>query len=245
MQRLLIVSNRLPVSIEKRKSDFLFRPSAGGLATGLGSFYKSYDSLWIGWPGITWDKTRNNERKEIEGRLRSKFNCLPVFLTQNQIEKYYHGFSNKTVWPLFHYFIQYVIHNKGFWETYKRVNELFSEEVLGIAKEGDTIWIHDYHLMLLPALVRQKLPNATIGFFHHIPFPSFEIFRLLPWRREIAEGLVGAEVIGFHTDDYTRHFLSTVHRLLGYEYSLGQIHVHDRIIRVDAFPMGIAFDRFS
>ena len=245
MQRLLIVSNRLPISIEKRKNDFLFRPSAGGLATGLGSFYKSYDSLWIGWPGITWDKTRNNERKKIEGRLRSKFNCLPVFLTQNHIEKYYHGFSNKTVWPLFHYFIQYVIHNKGFWETYKRVNELFSEEVLRIAKEGDTIWIHDYHLMLLPALVRQKLPNATIGFFLHIPFPSFEIFRLLPWRREIAEGLLGADVIGFHTDDYTRHFLSTVHRLLGYEYSLGQIHAHDRIIRVDAFPMGIAFDRFA
>jgi trehalose 6-phosphate synthase/phosphatase len=245
MQRLLIVSNRLPISIEKKKRGLYFHPSAGGLATGLDSLYKSYNSVWIGWPGVTWDKTSNEERKDIRAKLVSKFKCHPVFLSQNDIEKYYHGFSNKTLWPLFHYFTQYVIHDKGFWETYKRVNELFSEQILGIAKENDTIWIHDYHLMLLPALVRQKLLNATIGFFHHIPFPSFEIFRLLPWRRELAKGLLGADLIGFHTDDYARYFLSSVHRLLGYEYSLGQIHAHDRIIRVDAFPMGIAFDRFS
>ncbi|MBW1715161.1 MAG: bifunctional alpha,alpha-trehalose-phosphate synthase (UDP-forming)/trehalose-phosphatase [Deltaproteobacteria bacterium] len=245
MQRLLIISNRLPVSIEKKKKGLYFHQSAGGLATGLGSFYKSYNSLWIGWPGITWDKTSEEERKDIEAKLISKFNCYPVFLSQNHIEKYYYGFSNRTLWPLFHYFTQYVAHNKGFWETYNQVNQLFSEVICRIARNDDIIWIHDYHLMLLPSLVRQRLPDATIGFFHHIPFPSFEIFRLLPWRRELAEGLLGADVIGFHTNDYARHFLSSVRRLLGYEYSLGQIRAHDRIIRVDTFPMGIAYERFS
>jgi len=245
MGRLLIVSNRLPVTIEKRKDGLHFPQSTGGLATGLGSFYKSYDSVWIGWPGISSDKTNKEERKDIEAKLMSEFNCHPVFLSKNDIEKYYHGFSNKTLWPLFHYFTQYVIHDKNFWETYQRVNELFSDKISEIANKDDIVWIHDYHLMLLPKLTRERLPDATIGFFHHIPFPSFEIFRLLPWREEILKGLSGADVIGFHTDDYTRHFLTSAHRLLGYEYTLGQMHAHDRIIRADAFPMGIAYERFS
>ena len=245
MQRLLIVSNRLPITTEKRKNALHLTQSTGGLATGLGSFYKSYNSIWIGWPGITSDKTNEMERKNIEMELMSKLNCYPVFLSQNDIEKYYHGFSNKTLWPLFHYFTQYVIHKKSYWEAYRRVNELFSEVIFKIAKKDDFIWIHDYHLMLLPKLIRERLPDATIGFFHHIPFPSFEIFRLLPWRKEILEGTLGADLIGFHIDDYTRHFLISVHRLLGYEYTLGQIQADDRIIRVDTFPMGIAFDHFS
>ena len=245
MRRLLIVSNRLPVTVEKRKDGLHFLQSPGGLATGLGSFYKSYDSIWVGWPGITSDKTNKEERKGIEAKLMSEFRCHPVFLSQNDIERYYHGFSNKTLWPLFHYFTQYVIHDKTFWETYKRVNDLFSEVISTIAKKDDIIWIHDYHLMLLPKLTRERLPDATIGFFHHIPFPSFEIFRLLPWREEILEGLLGADLIGFHIDDYTRHFLISIHRLLGYEYTLGQIQADDHIIRVDTFPMGIAYERFS
>ena len=245
MGRLLIVSNRLPITIEKGKKGLQFRHSVGGLATGLGSFYESHDSVWIGWPGIASGRTNKNERQDIEAKLMSEFSCHPVFLSQNDIEKYYHGFSNKTLWPLFHYFTQYVIHDKDFWETYKRVNEAFSEVIAQIAKKDDTIWIHDYHLMLVPKLIRERLPDAVIGYFHHIPFPSFELFRLLPWRKEILEGLSGADVIGFHTDDYTRHFLISIRRLLGYEYTLGQVHAHDRIIRADLFPMGIAYERFS
>jgi len=243
--RLLIVSNRLPINIEKGKGGLHFLPSTGGLATGLGSFYKSYDTIWIGWPGITSDKTNREERKQIEVKLMAEFNCRPVFLSQNDIEQYYHGFSNKTLWPLFHYFTEYVTHDKTFWEAYKRVNHIFSKLISKISKKDDIIWIHDYHLMLLPKLARERLPDATIGFFHHIPFPSFEIFRLLPWRKEILEGLSGADVIGFHTDDYARHFHRSMHRLLGYEYTLGQINAHDRILRVDVFPMGIAYERVS
>lgn len=245
MRRLLIVSNRLPITIEKRKSGLSLRHSTGGLATGLGSFYRSYDSVWIGWPGIASDKASEEQRQYIGAEVMSKFNCHPVFISQSDIEKYYHGFSNKTLWPLFHYFPQYVIHDKSFWEAYKQVNELFGEVISSIARKDDIIWIHDYHLMLLPNIVRERLPDAVIGFFHHIPFPSFEIFRLLPWREEILKGLLGADLIGFHTDDYTRHCLMSMHRLLGYESQLGQIYAEDRIIRVDTFPMGISYERFS
>jgi trehalose 6-phosphate synthase/phosphatase len=245
MQRLLIVSNRLPVTIDKGKNGLQFHYSLGGLATGLGSFYKSYESIWIGWPGITSDKINKGERKDLVATLMSEFKCYPVFLSQEDSEKYYHGFSNETLWPLFHSFTQYVVHDKSSWEGYGRVNELFSRVISKIAKKDDIIWIQDYHLMLLPQLIRKKLPDSTLGYFHHIPFPSFEIFRLLPWRKEILEGLSGADVIGFHTDDYTRHFLISMHRLLGYEYTLGQIHGDDRIIKVDAFPMGISYERFS
>lgn len=246
MKRLLIVSNRLPIRIEKRRAKLHFHPSVGGLATGLGSFYKLYDSLWIGWPGIPLDRLRDEEREEVEVELKSEFNCHPVFLSQGDVENHYYGFCNKTIWPLFHYFTQYTGYEKVLYEAYKRVNRLFCDAVVGITREENCIiWIHDYHLMLLPGLIREKIPDATVGFFLHIPFPSFEIFRLLPWRREILEGLLGADMIGFHTYDYARHFLSNVRNLLGYEHTLGQINTDDRLIKVDAFPMGIDYERFS
>ncbi|MDY6853361.1 MAG: bifunctional alpha,alpha-trehalose-phosphate synthase (UDP-forming)/trehalose-phosphatase [Thermodesulfobacteriota bacterium] len=244
MNRLLIISNRLPVSIEKKKGALHFQLSVGGLATGLSSLYKSYNSIWIGWPGIALDNIEEGA-EEIETKLISEYNCKPIFLSKTDIEKYYHGFSNRTLWPLFHYFPQYVVNDRSFWEAYKRVNKLFSDSVMKVAQKGDTIWIHDFHLMLLPSLIREKLPDAAIGFFQHIPFPSFEVFRLLPWRKQILEGLLGADLVGFHTYDYARHFLLSVHRLLGYEYSMGQINAHDRIVRVDTFPMGIDYKRFS
>jgi trehalose 6-phosphate synthase/phosphatase len=191
------------------------------------------------------EKITKGERRDIQDKLMAQFNCYPVFLSQNDLDKYYLGFSNKTLWPLFHYFTQYVIHDKNLWEAYKQVNGLFGGVISRIAQKDDIIWVHDYHLMLLPKMIREMLPEVAIGFFNHIPFPSFEIFRLLPWREEILEGLLGSDLIGFHTDDYTRHFLSSVHRLLGYEYHLGEIHVDDRIIKIDTFPMGIAYERFS
>lgn len=243
-QRLLTVSNRLPIKVEKIKGNLHFQPSIGGLATGIGSVHRSYDALWIGWPGISLDEIREEEKEEIEERLMLE-NCYPVFISQSDANKFYYGFCNKTLWPLFHYFVQYVSYNKVLWDAYKRVNELFCESVIKIANEDDIIWIHDYHLMLLPRLIRERLPDATIGFFLHIPFPSFEAFRLVPWRREILSGILGADLIGFHIYDYVQHFLITVHRLLGYEDSFGQINLGDRIIKVDAFPMGIDYERFS
>jgi trehalose 6-phosphate synthase/phosphatase len=242
MQRLLIVSNRLPLTIQEKKGDLYIDPSVGGLATGLRSWYKSSPSIWIGWAGIGRKKIR--KEKDIMERLLAE-NCYPVPLSQPDVEAYYQGICNKTIWPLFHYFPLYAEYSEDFWQAYERVNTAFANVVSGIAKPNDIIWVHDYHLMLLPKLLRERLPKATVGFFLHIPFPSFEIFRLLPWRQQILEGLLGADLVGFHTYDYTGHFLDSVHRLLGYEVAMGQVTAADRVVRADAFPMGINYEQFS
>jgi trehalose 6-phosphate synthase/phosphatase len=242
MQRLLIVSNRLPLTIQEKKGDLHVDPSIGGLATGLRSWYKSSPSIWIGWAGIGRKKIKRE--KDIMSRLVAE-NCHPVPLSQPDVEAYYHGFCNRTIWPLFHYFPLYAEYSEDFWQAYERVNTAFANVVAGIARPNDIIWIHDYHLMLLPKLLRERLPKATMGFFLHIPFPSFEIFRLLPWRKQILEGLLGADLAGFHTYDYTGHFLDSVHRLLGYEVTMGQTTVADRVVRADAFPMGINYEQYS
>ncbi len=245
MDRLIIVSNRLPITIEKRKGKLHFRRSVGGLATGLSSFYQLYDSIWIGWCGIPADNIDRKEKNNIEKKLMTDFNNYPIFLSRKDIRMYYYGFSNKTIWPLFHYFTHYAVYNQDFWASYIHVNKSFCNAIIKIAKPDDVIWIHDYHLMLLPMFLREKLPDARIGFFLHIPFPSFEVFRLLPWRREILDGLLGADLIGFHTYDYVRHFLSSVRRLLGYEYTLNLVTTANRRVQVDAFPMGIDYERFA
>jgi len=242
MQRVLIISNRLPVSVEKRKEGLHFEPSVGGLATALGAFYKSPNSIWIGWPGINLEKIKGEEWN-IEARLLSE-SCYPVFLPEQDVEDFYHGFCNETIWPLFHYFPVYAVYNPDHWQAYERVNQAFANTVAEVAKDDDIIWIHDYQLMLLPKLVRERLPKATIGFFLHIPFPSFEVFRLLPWRRQILNGLLGTDLIGFHTYDYAQHFLNSVHSLLGYEAVMGQITTADHIIKADIFPLGIDYERY-
>jgi len=242
MRKIFLISNRLPINIVKKKEELYFRPSSGGLATGLGSLYQKYHSLWIGWPGIV--PANVAEKHKITKSLKSE-KMFPVFLTKQDIDDYYEGFSNKTIWPLFHYFTQFCIYDEKHWAAYVKVNEIFCDELISKVKSDDIIWIHDYHLMLLPKLIRERIPDATIGFFLHIPFPSFEIFRLLPWRKEILDGLLGADLIGFHTYDYGRHFISSVTRIAGYESKMFQIIHEDRITRVDCFPMGIDFDKFS
>lgn len=244
MGRLLVVANRLPFNITKRAGEFNFRPSPGGLATGLSSLSESFERLWMGWPGITSEKLASEGKDQIRERLAGE-NCRPVFLSRKQIDHYYLGFCNKTVWPLFHYFPMRTVYEEHFWKTYQQVNEIFCDEVMKIAKPGDYIWVHDYQLMLLPQLLRDKLPELEIGFFLHIPWPSFELFRLLPWREEILNGLLGADLIGFHTYDYVRHFLSSVSRVMGLEHTLGKVGMGNRVIKVDAFPMGIDYEKYS
>lgn len=243
MSRLIIVSNRLPVKLVEQDGELNFKNSEGGLATGLGSFYKSYDSKWIGWAGIPDEELK--DQKEIIKQKLEKEKCYPVFLSQNDIDNYYYGFSNKTLWPLFHYFTQYTVYDKKLWTSYRKVNEKFMNVILNMAKPDDTIWIQDYHLCLLPRLLRDRMPELSIGYFLHIPFPSFEVFRLLPWRDEILKGILGSDLIGFHTYDYVRCFLEASQELLGYEHNLNRLIVDkNRIIKVDVFPMGIDFDKF-
>lgn len=240
--KTIIVSNRLPVRIEKQDDKLTFLPSEGGLATGLGSIYKEGDNIWLGWPGavLSSKAEEGQTKKELEGQ-----NMAPVFLTDEDIELYYEGFSNETLWPNFHYFNQFSEFKTEYWEAYKQVNQKFADQILKNANPGDTIWIHDYQLLLLPALIREQRPEISIGFFLHIPFPSYESFRLLPWRRELLLGMLGADFLGFHTYDDTRHFLSSVSRLAGIGNEHGNINYSNRQIMADALPMGIDYDKYA
>ena len=240
--KLFIVSNRLPVRIQKDNGNFTFKQSVGGLATGLTNLFKKIHGYWIGWPGLA--SVPPTKRKDIAETLQKEYNCIPVFLNKEEIEKYYNGFSNSTIWPLFHYQSMFTSYDEKNWQEYIEVNKKFARKVLEYANEDDIIWVHDYHLLLLPGLLRKALPEAKIGFFLHIPFPSQELFRLLPWRREILEGMLGADLIGFHTYDYTRHFLSCCLRLANYSNEFGRISIENRFVWADTFPMGIDVKKF-
>ncbi|GAA4500673.1 bifunctional alpha,alpha-trehalose-phosphate synthase (UDP-forming)/trehalose-phosphatase [Hymenobacter ginsengisoli] len=242
MPRTLIVSNRLPTKVLRTDDGLTFQPSEGGLATGLGSIYRQGDNLWIGWPGLFVQD--EGEEQHIKDELRDD-NMAPVFLTEDEIRDFYEGFSNSTLWPTFHYFSEFATYEQTHWEAYVAVNQKFCQAVLAQAGPEDTIWVHDYQLLLLPELLRQARPEATIGFFLHIPFPSQELIRVLPWRTELLRGMLGADLIGFHTFGYMRHFLSAVTHLLGLPAQNGQIETPNRSVRVDAFPMGIDYERYA
>lgn len=236
---LYIISNRLPLKVSKPEDEFIYERSEGGLATGLGSLQDFTDRHWIGWPGIFLDD--EDDKKEIcSGLLKENFH--PVFLSEEQILNYYEGYSNSMIWPLCHYFYTYIQYETKFWEAYQEVNRLFCEEAAKFLKPGDMVWVQDYQLMLLPGMLRDAIEGISIGYFHHIPFPSYELFRVLPERAEILKGLLGADLIGFHTHDYMRHFISAAYRVLGLDSDLDEIHFNDRVVHVDAFPMGINYD---
>lgn len=211
--------------------------SPGGLATALRSLKTEKEVIFVGWPGYSPES--RDEQEFIESTLRKKHNCLPVFLTRWEIDKYYYGFANRTLWPLFHYFTSYCTFENSEWKTYQKVNQKFFDRIIQDSNPSDTFWVHDYHLMLLPNLLRTYYSQSDIGFFLHIPFPSSEIFRILPWRNEVLEGVLGSDLVGFHTYEYARHFLSSVLRLLGHEHEFGAIAVNHRVVMVDNFPMGV------
>lgn len=243
--KLILISHRLPVTIEKKNGVWIFKQSVGGLATGLSSFSDKNDFMWLGFCGITSESISDEEKEDIKEKLINDYNYYPIFLTADELKNYYDNFSNKTLWPLFHYFQAKMRFDEESWRVYQEVNAKFYEVALKISNPGDTFWIHDYHLFILPKLIKDSYPTSRIGFFLHIPFPSFEIFRLLPCRNEILEGLLGADLIGFHTFSYVRHFLSSVLRISGYENSFGNISINNRNIKADVFPMGIDFDKYN
>ena len=244
MGKTIIISNRLPIQLQIHNGGITAVPSVGGLATGMKSVHSGGDSLWIGWSGLTDEDIPEELAGDIDEAL-AKHGSSKVKLTTKEVDGFYYGFSNRTIWPLFHYFLEYSEFELESWEIYKNVNQKFADAIVEKANEDDTIWVHDYQLMLVPQMVKEKLPNISIGFFLHIPFPSFEIFRTLPWREEILKGLLGSDLIGFHTYDYERHFLSSVRRILGLEVSFNDIYLENRIIKVDSFPMGIDYKKFS
>jgi trehalose 6-phosphate synthase/phosphatase len=244
MPKNIIVSNRLPVQAQKTDETWSFTPTSGGLATGMKSVHQEGDSLWVGWPGVSSDGLDEKNKNQISKNLE-KNQYRPVFLNDAELDNFYFGFSNKCLWPLFHYFIEYHQFDTQQWEYYIEVNQKFADEVLQVIEDGDIVWIHDYQLMLCPQMIKDVKPEVTIGFFLHIPFPSFEIFRIFPERERLLNGLLGADVIGFHTYDYERHFLSSVKRILNFDVNFNIILHHGREIVVNTFPMGIDFKKFE
>src|SRR5690606_26065805 len=195
MIRLLLVSNRLPVTVSKEDGEVTVEPSSGGLATGLSGPHRDSDGWWIGWPGTLGDLTPE-KRDQVLRKLHS-LRLVPIELSPEEVTGYYEGFSNRVLWPLFHYLLDHIPEEPVQWQTYARVNERFAELVASVYREGDRIWIHDYHLCLLPKLLRERFPSAKIGCFLHIPFPATEVLQALPWRNELLEGLLGADLVGF------------------------------------------------
>jgi trehalose 6-phosphate synthase/phosphatase len=241
--RLVLVANRLPVSVSFQRSGLEVRPSSGGLATGLRRLTAERGMLWVGWAGAAAPSPEL--RAGLDEKLR-ELSAVAVHLSASESQRFYEGTANGVLWPLFHYLLDRVPRVVRHWDAYVQANQRFCDVVSEHATEDDLIWIHDYHLFLLPAMLRARMPRARIGFFLHIPFPSWEVFRTLPHREEVLRGLLGADVIGFHSYDYLRHFGDSLLGNLGLEImELDRVEVDDHTVRLGVFPMGIDAERFS
>jgi trehalose 6-phosphate synthase/phosphatase len=248
MSQVIIVSNRLPVSVKKKRGKLEFYPSLGGLATGLSSYIKDSRNKWIGWPGIASDELDDDERQQIVDEL-AKHNCSPVFLSKREIENFYNGYSNTILWPLFH-----TLSNKKkispaeqqrWWRSYRSVNAQFAEAALNIAETGDRLWVHDYQLMVVPQLLRAERSDLNIGFFLHIPFPKVKTFTRLPQYKLLLRGMLGADVIGFHTTTYVTNFLEACQAAGIAQATSNMITLRDHTVQVGDFPMGIDYEKYA
>ncbi len=241
---LIIVSNRLPVTIRQTPGGLALAESPGGVATGLRGIQTASGGVWIGWPGPT-DQLSSEQVAGLGGQLKER-GCVPVHLSRQEVRGYYQGVANGILWPLFHYLTEQVPLRPRHWPEYEKVNQRFAEVIAAHCGPDDDVWIHDYQLMRVPALLRHLRPGIRIGFFLHIPFPTYEIFRILPMRRLLLEGLLGADLIGFHTSSYVEHFTSCVTRLLGVPaLEAGRFDFDGRTPATGVFPMGIDVARFE
>jgi trehalose 6-phosphate synthase/phosphatase len=243
MSRVIIVANRLPVTVSATETGVEVQKSTGGLATGLLRPHEQSGGVWIGWSGTPQDELSEQQQTALDEQLAG-MRLVPVPLSAEQVARYYEGYSNGVLWPLFHYLLDQIPLHVRDWDSYVEVNELFAQIVARHYQPGDLIWIHDYQLLLLPELLRRRLPDARIGFFLHIPFPSEELFRTLPERDQILRGLLGADLVGFHTPSYLRHFAASLIQLLGLTVEIDRVQLSDREVRLSVFPMGIDAESF-
>lgn len=242
--KLIVVSNRLPVTLSRDENGkWDFRVSSGGLVSALAGVKNKIPFVWVGWTGLEVAAT---EQEEMKTRFQEELNCYPVFLSDADANLYYNGFCNEVLWPLFHYVPLPIVSGDGerkfdfkYWDAYSKANHRFAEAVMQVYEHGDLVWVQDYHLMLLPSLLRERLRDVTIGFFLHTPFPSSEVYRILPVRNKVLQGVLAADLIGFHTYDYARHFLSVCTRILGLEASPRGVTYKDHFANVGIFPIGI------
>ncbi|KAJ3129120.1 Trehalose-6-P synthase/phosphatase complex synthase subunit [Nowakowskiella sp. JEL0407] len=242
MNRLIVVSNRLPITIKKDENGWKFSMSSGGLVSALSGLKKEMTFSWIGL------EIPPEERETVSKQLEEQHSCVPVYISNDVADKHYNGFSNSILWPLFHYHPGEINFVEADWEAYQEANMAFADAIAEVVKEGDIVWVHDYHLMLMPEMLRLKLGNRVnikIGFFLHTPFPSSEIYRIVPVRKAILTGVLHADLIGFHTYDYARHFLSSCTRILGLHTMPNGVVYEGRTVHVGTFPIGIDPFKFT
>jgi trehalose 6-phosphate synthase len=248
MSRLVIVSNRLPVTIRNANQIDQVEVSSGGLVTALRSIVRRHEGHWIGWAGT-------DHNPLIEEHLRNSVafeNCrmVPVFLSPEERREFYQGFCNEILWPLFHDLQSRCNFEPSYWVRYQRVNARFADAVCSVAKPDDVVWVHDYHLMLLGELLLQRLPREKVVYFHHIPFPPLDVFEKLPWRLQVLRSLLSFGCVGFQTDRDRRNFLACVRRFLPHaraRHTGEQLFVEQGDTRtlLATFPIGIDFDEFA
>lgn len=232
MAKLIMVSNRLPVKID---TDGTASRTTGGLASALEGVELEADQLWVGWPGGALEDFAEPEK--VRAALK-EMDVAPVFLSQEEIDGFYEGYANSTLWPLLHYMVERAKFSREWWDSYVAVNRKFADVVLEVAEDGDHVWVHDYHLFLVPSMLRRTDINLRVGFFLHTPFCTSEIFRVLPHRAELLKGVLGADVIGFHTFNYLRHFRSAMLRVLGWESETERLWHNGREIFMGVYPIG-------
>jgi trehalose 6-phosphate synthase/phosphatase len=236
--QLVIASNRLPVRLVHAGGAVRLEPSSGGLVAALGAISEPFS--WIGWPGAV---VPSGEEEGLRGRLADK-RLHPVLLDQEEEADFYGSICNDTLWPLFHSFVDRLRFTTSAWQRYVAVNERFADAIAAHSPPGARVWVHDFHLMLVPAALRERRPDLSIGFFLHTPFPASEVYRLLPVREEVLLGLLGADYLGFHTGDYVHHFRSACLRVLGLECELDVVQHRGRTVQLGADPIGIDVARF-
>lgn len=273
---LIVIANRLPITITKDATgEYHFKMSSGGLVSALSGFKKSLSFTWIGWPGFFIPP---KDRQLVDKRLMDEYSCQAVYLDDDVADRHYNGFSNSILWPLFHYHPGEMNFDEENWQAYRQANMRFAEVVHKQITPGAMVWVQDYHLMLLPMLLRclidgpsnmgsfskddldkitegldfpdfppnhKPIPDVKIGYFLHTPFPSSEIYRILPVRREILLGVLYCDLIGFHTYDYARHFLSSCTRILGLPTMPNGVEFEGRLAHVGTFPIGIEPSSFT
>ena len=243
--KLVVVSNRLPFTL-LRAPDGAWRSasSSGGLATAMGPTVARTGGVWVGWPGDS-SHVDDPARSEELRRWRDEHGYVAVELPGEVAARFYEGYANQTLWPLFHQFPTRLQFDSAGWDAYVEANRRFCHAVAGHLTPDARVWIHDYHLMLLPQMLREAAPSACIGFFLHIPFPGSETFRILPRRAEVLRGLLGADLLGFQTFTDLQHFRSSLLRVLGQDSRMDRVAAHGRVTRLEALPIGIAPEEFT
>ncbi len=243
--RLIIISNRVPFNISITHKGVKYKKSVGGLVTAMDPLISKRGGLWIGWSGLTGESKHIDEKIEIKNE--SSYELKLIDLTKNDIEKFYHGFTNRTIWPLFHGFVYHAFFDIECWKSFKKVNHKFARETLSEVDDTDIIWIHDYHLMLLPQQLRNAKDNLKLLFFLHIPFPNYEVFRVLPWSKEILEGMLGSDLVGFQTKRDGTNFLDSCSELLklDVDYEKSEVSLNGRTVAVRSFPISIDYNSFN